>query len=265
MISDIHLHTEFSGDSNTPVHAQIEQAIRLGMEEICITDHHDYDVISEIDFTLDIPRYVEEITRVREEYKDRIHVNLGIELGLQCHLKEYLEQLAGRYPFDFIIGSSHFVNRIDPYYPAFYEGKSEDEAYRGYFEATLKRLSLLDCYDSVGHEDYVVRYGPNKNRFYTYEKFADVLDEILKTIIRKGKALECNTGGYKYRLGEPNPSVAILKRYRELGGERITIGSDAHRPEEMGFEFAKAREVLLGCGYEYYCVYRGREAQMRRL
>ena len=95
MISDIHLHTEFSGDSNTPVHAQIEQAIRLGMEEICITDHHDYDVISEIDFTLDIPRYVEEITRVREEYKDRIHVNLGIELGLQCHLKEYLEQLAG--------------------------------------------------------------------------------------------------------------------------------------------------------------------------
>ena len=90
MISDIHLHTEFSGDSNTPVHAQIEQAIRLGMEEICITDHHDYDVISEIDFTLDIPRYVEEITRVREEYKDRIHVNLGIELGLQCHLKEYL-------------------------------------------------------------------------------------------------------------------------------------------------------------------------------
>ena len=105
MISDIHLHTEFSGDSNTPVHAQIEQAIRLGMEEICITDHHDYDVISEIDFTLDIPRYVEEITRVREEYKDRIHVNLGIELGLQCHLKEYLEQLAGRCPFDFIIGS----------------------------------------------------------------------------------------------------------------------------------------------------------------
>ena len=82
---------------------------------------------------------------------------------------------------------------------AFYEGKSEDEAYRGYFEATLKRLSLLDCYDSVGHVDYVVRYGPNKNRFYTYEKFADVLDEILKTIIRKGKALECNTGGYKYR------------------------------------------------------------------
>ena len=59
--------------------------------------------------------------------------------------------------------------------------------------------------------------------------------------------------------------MAILKRYRELGGERITIGSDAHRPEEMGFEFAKAREVLLGCGYEYYCVYRGREAQMRRL
>ncbi len=165
MISDIHLHTEFSGDSNTPVRAQIEQAIRLGMEEICITDHHDYDVISEIDFTLDIPRYVEEITRVEEEYKDKIRVNLGIELGLQCHLKEYLEQLAGRYPFDFIIGSSHFVNRIDPYYPAFYEGKSEDEAYRGYFEATLKRLSLLDCYDSVGHVDYVVRYGPNETVF----------------------------------------------------------------------------------------------------
>ena len=255
MISDIHLHTEFSGDSNTPVHAQIEQAIRLGMEEICITDHHDYDVISEIDFTLDIPRYVEEITRVREEYKDRIHVNLGIELGLQCHLKEYLEQLAGRYPF----GSSHFVNRIDPYYPAFYEGKSEDEAYRGYFEATLKRLSLLDCYDSVGHVDYVVRYGPNKNRFYTYEKFADVLDEILKTIIRKGKALECNTGGYKYRLGEPNPSVAILKRYRELGGELLTVGSDAHTPGQVGGFFPQTAEILKSCGFRFYTVYHQRK------
>ena len=126
-------------------HLDVYKRQRLGMEEICITDHHDYDVISEIDFTLDIPRYVEEITRVREEYKDRIHVNLGIELGLQCHLKEYLEQLAGRYPFDFIIGSSHFVNRIDPYYPAFYEGKSEDEAYRGYLDVYKRqRFSLLN-------------------------------------------------------------------------------------------------------------------------
>lgn len=262
MLSDFHIHTEFSGDSDTPARDQIERAMGLGMKEICITDHHDYDVVSPIDFTLDIPAYLAAMEKLREEYSGRIRINVGIELGLQRHIREYLEHLAGSLPLDFIIGSTHFVDGVDPYYPEFYEGRSEDEAYGRYFETALARLKELDCYDSVGHVDYVVRYGPNGNRYYTYEKFGDVLEETLRTVIRKGKALECNTGGYKYGLGEPNPSEAILRRYRELGGELITLGSDAHQPEYLGFAFDRARELLLSCGFKYYCVYRQRKPVM---
>ncbi|MDU3396908.1 MAG: histidinol-phosphatase HisJ family protein, partial [Clostridiales bacterium] len=118
MICDCHLHTEFSGDSNTPVRLQIEKAIGLGMKELCITDHHDYDSgFCDDNFILDVPAYLEALRKLKEEYKNRIRLNIGIELGLQAHLHAYLHQFIARYgsSFDFIIGSSHFVKRMDPY------------------------------------------------------------------------------------------------------------------------------------------------------
>ena len=94
-IYDCHLHTEFSADSETPVRDQLEKAISLGMKEICITDHHDYG--SEFcpdDFTLDIPSYIESLRKIRDEYAGRIRLNIGIELGLQNHVGEYLHDLS---------------------------------------------------------------------------------------------------------------------------------------------------------------------------
>lgn len=262
MFSDFHLHTDFSGDSQTPAIRQIEEAIRLGMKEICITDHHDFDVDSgDIDFNLDIPSYLSYMENMREQYRETIKINIGIELGLQLHIKDYLKQLTDRVPFDFIIGSNHFIDGVDPYYPAFYEGRTEDQAYSRYFDVVLKRFQNLDCYDVAGHIDYVVRYGPNKNKYFSYKKFAEPLDEILKTLVAGGKGLECNTGGYKYGLGHPNPTEDILKRFRELGGEILTIGSDAHNPNEVGYAFEKTREVLAGCGFSYYTVFHNRKPE----
>ena len=96
-------------------------------------------------------------------------------------------QKVAAYPFDFVIGSSHLVHGIDPYYTEYFEGKEEDKAYREYFESILENLAAFDCFDVYGHIDYIVRYGPNQNQFYSYGKFADVIDEILRTIIQKGE------------------------------------------------------------------------------
>lgn len=266
MISDFHLHTEFSGDSDTPVRKQVERAISLGMKEICITDHHDYDAdFTDIDFTLDIEAYLTYMKQIQEEYKDQIRVGIGIELGLQTHLKDYLERLLEEYSFDFVIGSSHFADQMDPYFPEFFNGRTEREAYGRFFEVSLKRAKTLDCFDSYGHLDYVVRYGPNKNRDYSYRDYQEYIDPILKALIAKGKGLECNTGGYKYRLGHPNPAEDILKRYRELGGEILTIGSDAHAPEHVGYGFDLAREALIHCGFRYYTVFHERKPEFRLL
>ena len=265
MIYDCHLHTEFSGDSDTPVRFQIERAISLGIREMCITDHHDYDSgFCDDDFILDVPTYLSTLRMLQEEYKNRIRVNIGVELGLQNHLKDYLHAFADRYGqcFDFIIGSSHFVKRTDPYEQEYWTTYGELPGFEEFFKTSLTRVrNLHDVFDSFGHLDYVARYAPHQNALYTYGQFSQWIDPILQVLIGQGKGLECNTGGFKYGLGQPNPCRDVLMRYRELGGELITIGSDAHTPEYIGYEFARCRELLLECGFRYYTVYRARKPE----
>ena len=116
-----------------------------------------------------------------------------------------------------------------------------------------------------GHLDYVVRYGPNKDADYSYAKYADLLDSILETLIEKGKGLELNTGGLRSGLRDVNPCAEVLKRYRELGGEILTVGSDSHSDSHISFEFEKACELLKECGFRYYTVFEKRSPEFRRL
>lgn len=266
MISDFHTHTDFSADSETPAVDQIEKAISLGMKEICITDHNDYDVADgALDFFLDLPAYILQIQELKKLYKGKIDVRLGMELGLQLHIKDYLNQVVLDYPFDFIIGSSHFVKGLDPYEPEYFKGRTVREAFEEFFSVSLKRVRELDSFDVYGHLDYIVRYSPNKNQDYSYQAYQEYIDPILRIIIERGQGIECNTGGYKYGLGQPNPCVDILRRYRELGGEILTVGSDGHEPEHIGYGFDRARAALLECGFRYYTIYRERKPEFLKL
>lgn len=262
MYADFHTHTAFSGDCDTPVRVQIERAASLGMKEFCITDHHDYDAgEGEDTFLLDFDTYFPTLKKLQQEYSGQIRVNIGIELGLQTHIKEYLEELEPKLPVDFIIGSCHFIDRKDPYFPSFFEGRTEQESYARYFEVSLNRVRNLSCYDVFGHLDYVVRYGPNKNRYYSFSAYQEYIDPILKTLIEKGKGLECNTSGLKHGLGHPNPTEDILRRYRQLGGEILTIGSDAHAPRHIGYAFDRTGALLEACGFRYYTVFHNRKPE----
>ena len=264
MICDFHVHTSFSADSKTPARDQIDAAIKLGMKEICITDHHDYgsDGMSHHDYTVDIPSYFQALAELREEYSGKIIVRAGIELGLMLRVKEYNETLSRSIPADFIIGSNHFIDGYDVYDQNFYrDNGSEKGAYLRFFESSLARVRELDCFDSLGHLDYVVRYGPTKNANYRPADYMDIIDEILHVLISKGKALECNTAGFKYGLGHLHPYEEILKHYREIGGELLTIGSDGHRPHEVGGYFDQASEILKSCGFKYYTVYHERKPE----
>lgn len=263
---DYHMHTWFSGDSETPAEDMIEASIRRGLSSICITDHHDPDFPEgDTDFLLDTDRYYPAMAALREKYRSRIDIQIGVELGMQPHLGPYFAEYVKKYPFDFIIGSTHVAGGQDVYYPAFYEGRPESEAYGEYFCTTLNNLRAFSDMDVCGHLDYVVRYGPNQNRYYTYEAYEEYLEEILKLLVEKNIGLEVNTGGFRRGLGTTNPMPDIIRRYLSLGGEIITIGADAHTPDMVACEFPKTLSLLRDCGVRYLCTFSSRRPSFHRL
>ena len=259
---DCHLHSSFSADSETPAEAMIQRAISIGLSGMCFTEHLDTDCPPEgPDFCLDLPAYFEKLSALRERFRDVIDIRIGLEFGIQPQCTKLLPALAAQYPFDFIIASQHFIDGQDPYYPSFFEGACEETCYIRYFDEIRENLDRYSNFDTLGHLDYIVRYGPNRNREYTYRRYADHIDPILHRLIDRGKCLELNTGGLKYGLGEPNPCREVLKRYHDLGGELITIGSDAHAPEHIAYDFATAEAILKEIGFRYYTVFRERKAE----
>jgi len=268
--SDYHLHSSFSGDSKTPMEDMILHAIELGLKSICFTEHMDFDypitpTTPKDYFTINTDSYLYELIKMKEKYTKQISVLFGIELGLQPHLAKENAKYIKEYDFDFVIASSHLCNREDVYLSSFYEGKSDNEAYREYFESILENIRKFTNFDVYGHLDYVVRYGRNKDNDYFYEDYSDVFEAILKLLIDKEKGIEINTGGIKKDLKELHPATKIIKRYRELGGEIITVGSDSHTCSDMCQGFDWAAEVLKECGFRYYAVFEKRVASFMPL
>lgn len=263
---DYHMHSCFSSDSDTPTKAMIEAAIKQGLSSICFTEHNDPDFpMGYATFDLDTKKYFETLFDYREQYKTQIDICIGVELGLQPHLAAHLQDYVKTYPFDFIIGSSHVVDKADPYYPEFFQGRKEYTSYCAYFQTIIDNLNVFSDIDVYGHLDYIVRYGPNKNKYFTYEKYADYLDVILKLMIEKNVGLEINTSGFKCGLDNPNPMPAIIKKYISLGGECFTFGSDAHTPEYVAYKYPKAISILKACGGKYICSFKNRTATYHKL
>ncbi len=266
MLADFHLHSHFSGDCESRMESMIERGIEKGLSIMCFTEHLDLDYPYESpDFSLDIPAYFDYYQKMKEQYQRKISLLFGVELGLQPHVIHICNDFVNKYPFDFVIGSSHVINGVDPYYPDYFSNRSEESAYEEYFTFLLKNLEVFQNFDVYGHIDYVVRYGPNTNQFYSYDKYRDIIDLILRKLIKMGKGIELNTGGFKYGLGHPNPHEDIIKRYRELGGEIITIGSDAHKPEHIAYDFHKVFPILKACGFHYYTIYKNRSPEFIKI
>lgn len=268
--ADYHMHSHFSGDSDASMEAMILRAIELGLTEICFTEHMDldYPVTKETPagfFEVNIDSYLYALLRCRERYADQIRVNFGIELGMQPHLSRENARCAKSHDFDFIIASTHVVKRADPYYPAYFEGRSDEEAYREYFEETLVNMKSFTDFDIYGHIDYVIRYGATKDRNYCYEKYQDLFEKMIDILLSNGKGIELNTGGLRKGLKEAHPCTQFLRRYRQKGGEIITVGSDAHTPADIGSCFDLAAEILKSCGFSYYCTFEKRVPCFHRL
>ncbi len=248
----------------------ILSGIQKGLTTMCFTEHMDMEFPDSEEqpgsiFEVNTDSYLYELIQMKEKYADKIRILFGIELGLQPEVFRKNAVYSKSFDFDFIIGSSHICHQKDPYYPAFYEGRTEKEAYREYFESILENVKKFSNFDVYGHLDYVVRYGPNKDKEYSYAAYSDILDEILKALIDKEKGIEINTGGVVKGLRELHPCTDIVRRYKELGGEIITIGSDAHTPTSIAAHFDRAKAVLTECGFQYYTIFEKRSPEFHKI
>ena len=269
--TDMHVHSHFSSDSIENPESIIQTALKKGFSYVYFTDHHDIDfpVSSsepELNFQLDFTSYFEELNRLKEQYHSKIELRIGIELGLCPEITDKATKLASAYPFDFVIGSSHLtsLNNGDPDYPSYYEGKPPVAAYRKYFSSEVENVKRTNAFDVYGHLDYAVRYCPDSSFIYQFEDYQDIFEKLFQLLIEQGKGIEINTAGIS-KIGFAHPHKDALLLYRKMGGEIITIGSDAHKKESIGYGFDQAEQLLKECGFSYYTVFKNRKPEFIKL
>lgn len=264
--ADYHTHTEFSFDSTEPMEDQVKKAISLGFNEMAITDHHE-GVVTYTDYILrtDLKDYIENFNIIKEKYRTQINIKLGAEIGYEPKGRGIIDQFTQDNPFDFIICSLHALEQEDLYFGDYFSGKTKKESYTGYFEAIKDCLNEFQNFDVFGHLDFVCRYGNYPNHDLNYLEYKDIIEDILKTLITDGKGIELNTSGLRYGVGHMHPRFDIIKRYQELGGQIITIGSDAHTAKDIGADYDNARNLLKEAGFKYFTTFTNREPEFRKL
>lgn len=270
-LTDMHTHTTFSHDGkNTPAE-MLEAAQKKGLAFYGVSDHFDYDY----DFSLmdeaerlatqngDVGEYFHALRHLQEDYEGVMNVAVGAEFGYSENPKVWGRYLSTyeKYRPDFVINSVHGVGGRD--YARYQFVGDKKEIYGAYLKLVRKSLDAPYPYDIVGHIGYIARYVPFADRRLGLEEFGDEIDDILKTIIEKGKILEVNSAN-KTLENRTLPAWEIVERYFALGGRKVSFGSDAHFVERIADKREEIVETLKKIGFEYVTVpFRGEHIEVK--
>jgi len=245
---DYHIHTRFSCDSQAEMAAVCQAAIARGLREIAFTDHVDFGPADPPDY-FHPARYLAAIEHCRGEYGDRLIIRAGVELGDPHIFSKQAGAVVSNGKFDFIIGSVHYADGLQVAWEAPFFEQPLRQACEAFFRQ-VARLAAEGDFDVLGHLDLVKRDAHKFGKPYDGpEPYADMIRAALRSLVERGKGLEINTSPLRRGMTEPCPSLQILRWYRELGGEIITIGSDAHTPEAVGADFETALEIAQAAGF----------------
>jgi histidinol-phosphatase (PHP family) len=260
--TDTHTHSTFSRDSKVTVAQSVEAAISAQLAGISFTDHLDIGVPEgSVGDYYEIAEQQSAIQKCRIEYGTEVNIYTGIEVGLQIHCIDEIQKIVAAHKFDIVIGSVHWVNHLDPYQGEYYINKGIKEAYREYLEFYIDCIRQFNDFDVLGHYDYISRYSPYTEKTLRYRAFQDQFDTLFKIAVENGKAIELNTRSFLPRNGQPpqfDPDV--FTRYRELGGDLVTLGSDAHEATRLAADFPYYAAKLKRCGIKYLTHFKERRA-----
>jgi histidinol-phosphatase (PHP family) len=252
---DTHVHSHHSPDARGTMVSLAQAAQSRGLTGIVFTEHGEWYPGDEAYGYLDLDAYFAEINEARTHFTTQagcgevVTLLSGIELGNPHEFPEQVAALLARYPFDLVIGSVHWIDNLPGWELSIFES-GIPAVYRRYFEELLAMVEHAE-FDVLGHLDLVRRDSWDLfGQILTLEPYAEVIDAVLRRLISDGRGLEINTSALRKGLSEPVPGLATLRHYRELGGEILVIGSDAHRPEHLGYGFPLARDVARAAGFE---------------
>lgn len=238
---DTHTHCDFSTDSHMKLTEAMAAAAQAGLGLI-VTEHWDYEYPDPTQFVFDREAYFQKDSAYRSA-----KVLLGIEVGMQPHLAAKENLVPEGYPFDYVIGSLHFVQHHDLYNQSTYQGLSRDAMLQNFLADVLACVQTHDNFDSFGHIDYICRYWPYDDKNLHLREHRETYEQIFKTLIAKEKPIEINTRRLEDASVIP-PLLELYKFYQELGGKYCTLGSDSHYPEHVGRNLPLAAEMAETCG-----------------
>jgi len=263
MFIDSHVHSYISFDGNSSVDEFVVEGKKQGLDGIIFTEHYDiFDGMNPHDEKarpFDLCDYEVKLWNSLEKHKG--YIRAGVEIGLRPDTPVAVKNASKLFDYDFIIGSSHIVCGVNVSHDdSFCNARTKEEAYCEYLEEVCENIRLYGKhFDVYGHLDYIARYGTYENKIMYYSEFSSLIDKVLRLLIENGCGIEVNTAAYRQGFDSPHPTFDVIKRFRELGGEIITLGSDAHSPVILGHRFESALALVKEAGFKRICSFSKRK------
>ncbi len=258
---DIHTHTYYSPDSMTPIRKNIEAAIDKGLSLLVTSDHIDHyaDPNHPLLTHFNTEKYFNELRSLQDEYKDKIQLLIAVEIGLQPDACQWNDEFIKSHDFDMAIGSVHCVGHEDVARNRRELLKNPTDWVDRYYEEMLESVKHTHNFHILGHIDYIDRYFADRSLIPNYNRYWEIIEAILREIIRTDRGIEVNTGGMRRKLGYNNPKDEIIKMYYDLGGRIIAPSSDAHRPEDIGWGIKEVESLLLDIGFDHMTIFKDKK------
>jgi len=261
-IIDTHVHSNFSFDGENTPREMIEKGLELGLYAMTFTDHADMNTYFDPYYkdSLLMPQGKAAIPPLIDEYAGRIKLGFGVELGQYIQDIPLAERIIAEYGFDYIIGSTHNVKDHEDFYFMDFTKHDAEKFVRLYLEETLEMAQQADI-DVIGHLTYPLRYITGTyNVEVDMTQYDEIMRELLKTAAERGLGLEINTGGLrKADYKKADPGLEYVRLFRELGGEILTIGSDAHRISDLAANFSDGAEIAKAAGFKQIAYFEKRK------
>ena len=255
---DLHTHTDNSPDAIHSITYMCEQAENKGLRAVAFTDHCEADVYYKNHYDRSTKQSFFEIMKARSIFRGKLIISAGIELGQASFDFDLSDKIIDTFNYDIVLASVHNLNGMEDFYCIDYDKNDPNVLLDKYFDEIYK-IVKWNGFDVLAHLTYPLRYIIGDHGIsIDIEKYSDKVDEILRLLAVNGKALEINTSGLRQKIGKTMPDAPIIKRFRELGGEYITIGSDAHSANDLAGGIKEGMDIAHDCGFQYATLYESR-------